>query len=163
MLLESSAEVAKLVKGLQDQGLTLALAESLTGGALTATFVEIPGVSAVLRGGACTYATDAKASVLGVSGARLTETGPVDGVVAAQMASGACRLFGADVALSTTGVAGPGPSDGKDAGTVWIAIAGALGAEERLLHLEGERDQVRAATIRAALALLGEYVAAGAS
>ena len=90
------------------RGITLACAESLTGGGLAARIVNTAGVSAIFRGAVVSYATDVKASVLGVSQERLNETGPVDEQVALQMARGACALLAADVALATTGVAGPG-------------------------------------------------------
>ena len=151
-------DVARSVGELIARGLTVGCAESLTGGALTSTFVSIPGVSEVLRGGIVSYATDIKASVLGVSRERLEDTGPVDGGVALQMARGICRVLEADVGLSTTGVAGPGPADGHPAGTVWIAIAGVLGEQSRLLHLTGDRAEIREKTIDCVLALLDEYL-----
>lgn len=151
-------DVARSVTELIARGLTVGCAESLTGGALTSMLVSVPGVSEVLRGGIVSYATDVKASVLGVSRQRLDQTGPVDGDVALQMARGVCRVLEADVGLSTTGVAGPGPADGHPAGTVWIAIAGVLGEQSRLLHLTGDRAAIREQTIEWVLALLDEYL-----
>ena len=116
-------QVAQLIADLTQRGLTIATAESLTGGGLVARLVDVPGASHVVRGGACTYAVDTKSSVLGVSESRLSMTGPVDEEVARQMARGARSLFGADIGVSTTGVAGPGPADGFEAGTVHIACA----------------------------------------
>ena len=101
------AQVKDLIGQMTRRGLTVATAESLTGGGLVARMVDVPGASHVVRGGACTYAVDTKASVLGVSRARLDQTGPVDEQVARQMAEGARVLFGAAIGLSTTGVAGP--------------------------------------------------------
>ena len=150
----SNVELAQLIGELTERGLTIATAESLTGGGLVARLVDVPGASHVVRGGACTYAVDTKASVLGVSESRLTLTGPVDEQVARQMAVGVRSLFGASIGLSTTGVAGPGPADGFPAGTVHIACAHPAGVEHRLLHLEGDRAQVRAGAIDAALTLL---------
>lgn len=147
-------QVAQLIADLTRRGLSIATAESLTGGGLVARLVDVPGASHVVRGGVCTYAVDTKASVLGVSESRLTLTGPVDEQVARQMAVGVRSLFGASIGLSTTGVAGPGPADGFPAGTVHIACAHPAGVEHRLLHLEGDRAQVRAGAIDAALALL---------
>lgn len=154
----SRTDVVRSVAELIARGLTLGCAESLTGGALTSTFVSVPGVSEVLRGGIVSYATDVKASVLGVSWERLEEMGPVDGDVALQMARGACRVLNADIGVSTTGVAGPGPADGHPAGTVWIAIAGVLGEQRRLLNLTGDRAEIREQTIECVLALLDEYL-----
>lgn len=153
--------VAALVGELAARGLSIATAESLTGGALVARLVDIPGASRVVRGGVCTYATDTKASVLSVSRERLELTGPVDAEVAKQMASGARALFGADIALSTTGVAGPGSADGHEAGTVHVACAGPEGALHRLVHIPGDRGAVRAGAVDAALALLREALDGG--
>lgn len=148
--------VRAIVDELRRRGLTLGCAESLTGGALTATFVAVPGVSEILRGGVVSYATDVKASLLGVSRDQLLLTGPVDGEVALQMARGACSVLGANIGLSTTGVAGPGPADGHEAGTVWIGLAGVLGEANRLLRLSGTRSQIRSGTIDAVIELLRE-------
>lgn len=151
-------QVAQLIADLTRRGLSIATAESLTGGGLVARLVDVPGASHVVRGGVCTYAVDTKVSVLGVSESRLTLTGPVDEQVARQMAVGVRSLFGASIGLSTTGVAGPGPADGFPAGTVHIACAHPAGVEHRLLHLEGDRAQVRAGAIDAALTLLRDVL-----
>ena len=151
-------QVAQLIADLTQRGLTIATAESLTGGGLVARLVDVPGASHVVRGGACTYAVDTKSSVLGVSESRLSMTGPVDEEVARQMARGARELFHADIGLSTTGVAGPGPADGFPAGTVHIACAHPAGEEHRLLHLEGDRAAVRAGAIDAALVLVRDVL-----
>ena len=111
-----------------------------------------------MRGGACTYAVDTKASVLGVSESQLALTGPVDEQVARQMARGARELFRADIGVSTTGVAGPGPADGFPAGTVHIACVHPAGEEHRLLHLDGDRAAVRAGAIGAAIVLVRDVL-----
>lgn len=151
-------DIAQIVAALIRRGLSIGCAESLTGGALTSTMVAVPGVSEVLRGGIVSYATDVKASVLGVSQRRLDTVGPVDEQVALEMARGACRVLEAAVGVATTGVAGPGDADGHPAGTVWIAISGALGEEARLLDLPGDRAAIRSATIACALGLLAEHL-----
>ena len=140
------AQVTDLIGQMTRRGLTVATAESLTGGGLVARMVDVPGASHVVRGGACTYAVDTKASVLGVSRARLDQTGPVDEQVARQMAEGARVLFGAAIGLSTTGVA------------VHVACAHEGGTEHRLVHLEGDRARVRTGAIDAALALLRDVL-----
>ena len=89
-----AVDVTALVHGLVARGLTIATAESLTGGALCARLVDVAGASETVRGGVCTYATDLKASVLGVPQERLARTGPVDREVALDMARGAARLAG---------------------------------------------------------------------
>jgi len=141
-----------------ERSMTLACAESLTGGALCSAFVEIPGASAVLRGSVTAYAVDLKASILGVDGELLRTKGPVEERVALDMARGACGLLGADVALATTGVAGPGSADGHAAGTVWVACAGKLGERARLCRFSGSRSDVRAQSVKAAVDLLAELL-----
>jgi nicotinamide-nucleotide amidase len=101
---------------LKAQGLTLGLAESLTGGMIAARLCDIPGASAVFRGSIVSYASDVKRDVLGVP------DGPVVSERAVRaMAEGACRVLGADVAIAVTGVAGPDPQDAEEPGTVWMA------------------------------------------
>lgn len=140
-------------------GVSLATAESLTGGMLAARIVDVPGASAVFRGGVVSYATDTKVSVLGVSQSRIDEVGPVDREVALAMARGCAQLLSADVGVATTGVAGPGPADGHEAGTVWIAVV--YGGVERseLFTFSGDRDDVRAAATSAALRLIYRVLA----
>ena len=151
------------VADLREHGLSLACAESLTGGLLTAQFVTVPGVSAVLRGGVVSYATDLKASILGVSSERLRTHGPVDRDVALQMARGVCDVTGADIGMATTGVAGPGPHDGHPAGTVWISVSARGGAQmARELHLAGGRSDVRSGAVRGAVELLAAFLNDGA-
>ena len=152
------ATAAAVVHTLADRGETLAAAESLTGGLLAATVVEIAGVSAVFRGSLVVYATDLKASVAGVPAGLLAERGPVDPDVAVAMAEGCRRRCGADWALATTGVAGPEPQAGKPVGTVFVAVAGPHGSTVRHLVLVGGRAAVRTATVTAALELLIEQL-----
>ena len=102
-------------------GETLAVAESLTGGLLAATLVDVPGASQVFRGGLVVYATDLKATLAGVPAELLDERGPVDPDVAVALADGARERCGADWGLATTGVAGPDPQDGMAVGTVYVA------------------------------------------
>lgn len=148
----SSTVVAALV----ERGLTVATAESLTGGLVCAALTSVAGSSDTVRGGVVSYASDVKADLLGVDPERLAEVGAVDAVVAAEMAEGVCRLVGADVGLATTGVAGPGPSAGMPAGTVFVAAAGPWpsGTATRALALHGSRDEIRAASVVAVLDLL---------
>jgi PncC family amidohydrolase len=115
---------AALVRALVQQGRTLAVAESLTGGLVAATIVAVPGASAALRGGVVAYATEVKASVLGVDAGLLARVGAVDPDVADAMAAGVARLLGADYGVATTGVAGPDPQDGHPVGEVWISVCG---------------------------------------
>lgn len=143
-------------------GLTLGCAESLTGGLLAATVVTVPGASDVLRGGVVAYAADVKATVLGVDRALLERVGTVDEGVAVQMAEGARRVLPCAIAVATTGVAGPGPSEGHPAGTVWVAVVGPSGTTTRRLALSGDRAEIRSATVDAALALVRAVTDPGA-
>mgnify|MGYP000660195996 FL=1 len=155
----STYELAEaLVTRLSDSGLTIAAAESLTGGLVCSALVDVPGASAVLRGSVTAYATELKAQVLGVDDARLASVGPVDAQVAQEMADGVAQLLGADVAVATTGVAGPGPADGYEAGTVYVAAIAPWGGVWRLLQLEGQRSQIRAQTVRHVLVLALELL-----
>lgn len=151
---DSSAALARRLLVLaRQQGVRLAVAESLTGGLLAAALVAEPGASQVLRGAVVAYATDTKSQVLGVDPARLARTGPVDAQVACQMAAGVAGLLGAGAGLSTTGVAGPGPADGHPAGTVHVVAWSRSRVLHRELHLRGDRQQVREAAVREALRL----------
>ncbi|MFD1504163.1 nicotinamide-nucleotide amidohydrolase family protein [Georgenia yuyongxinii] len=146
--------VDRVVAALLARRASLAVAESLTGGQLSATLVTVPGVSAVLRGAVVAYATDLKADLLGVDRELLTASGPVHPDVARQMARGVARRLGADHAVATTGVAGPGAADGQPAGTVFVAACGPGTERVRGLRLSGTRADVRDAATAAALALL---------
>jgi nicotinamide-nucleotide amidase len=150
-----------VLRRLMDRDETLAVAESLTGGLLAATIVDVPGSSEVFRGGLVVYATALKESLAGVPGGLLAERGPVDPDVARALAAGAKDRCGADWGLATTGVAGPEPQDGVPVGTVYVACAGPGTSEVRRLRLSGDRAAVRNATVIAALDLLAELVPLG--
>jgi nicotinamide-nucleotide amidase len=150
-----------LVGALRDRSLTVAVAESLTGGMVAVALVDVPGASQVLRGGVVAYATDLKASLLGVDTQLLAERGAVDAEVAVAMARGVSERLGADVGIATTGVAGPGGQDGHPPGTVHVAVCGPAGAEVRSAHFAGDRDAVRRAAVALALDLAMTVVASG--
>ena len=123
---------------LRERGLTVAVAESLTGGLVASRMVGVPGASDWFRGGVVAYDSDVKVDLLGVP------EGPVVSEAAAMaMADGVRRLLGADVGLSTTGVAGPTEQEGQPPGTVWLGLA--LGDDVDAVHvrLPGDRDRVR--------------------
>ncbi len=140
-------------------GLSVASAESLTGGRFVASLVDVPGASAVVRGGLVTYATDLKASLAGVDADHLEETGPIDPVVAAQMAVGTAAECVADIGISCTGVAGPEPQDDKPVGLVYTAIA--FGGKAKVFEHEfaGDREEIRTSTVQAMSVNLDEFVA----
>ena len=159
----SEAVTVALLSALTRRGWTLGTAESLTGGALCAEIVSVPGASAVLLGGVVAYATPVKATVLGVDPELLAAQGPVHPQVALQMADGVRRVVSvdgraADVGLSTTGIAGPDSPDGQPVGTVHIGIVTPDGSSTKALHLRGDRDSIRAHTVTAALQALLESV-----
>jgi len=143
-----------VVAALARAGLTVAVAESLTGGALTSHLVGVPGASAVVRGGVVAYATDLKGALLGVDAALLEARGPVDPDVARQMADGVRHRLGAAVGLATTGVAGPYTQHGQPVGTVFVAVTTAGRTAVRGLRMAGSRDALRTATVLVATALL---------
>jgi len=149
---------AAAVHRLVDRRETVATAESLTGGLVAATIVEIPGVSAVYRGGLVVYATELKHLLAGVPEDLLAERGPVDPDVALALAEGARQRCRADWGLATTGVAGPEPQDGKPVGLVYVAVAGPAGATVRELKLEGNRAEVRSESVTSVLRLLTEQL-----
>jgi len=150
------ADPAALLAALLARGATVAVAESVTGGLLTAALTGPAGASAVVRGGLVVYATDLKAALAGVPAPLLDAQGPVSPDVAAALAAGARDRLGATYGLSLTGVAGPDPQGGVPVGTVFVGFAAPGTGEVRRLELGGDRDAVRAASVRAALALLAE-------
>jgi nicotinamide-nucleotide amidase len=147
--------VAEVLARLAGRGQTLAVAESLTGGLLAATIVDVPGASVVFRGGLVVYATDLKSALAGVPAQLLAERGPVDPEVAGLLAAGARQRCAADWGLGTTGVAGPDSQNGLPVGTAYVGLAGPDGScRARRLELSGDRTAIRHATVREALALL---------
>lgn len=143
----------ELVDTLRARGWTLATAESCTGGGVAHAVTAIPGSSDVFDRGFVTYSNRAKTEMLGVPAAAIAGEGAVSEVVAAAMAEGALRASGADVVVAITGVAGPGGgTPAKPVGTVCFAWATRDGAGEvRTSHLEGDREAVRAASVRFAI------------
>ena len=145
---------AQAVQVLRAQGLTLASAESLTGGGLGEAVTTVPGASTVYAGGVVTYATRLKVELLGVPADVVAEHGVVSSECAAAMAGRVRELVGADVGVATTGVAGPDPQEGKPVGLVYVAVADATGVAVEELSLTGDRAAIRGATVAAALGLL---------
>jgi len=149
---------ADLVPGLTDEGLTLATAESLTGGRLAAAITNAPGSSKVFLGGVVSYATSVKQDLLGVPAAVVEQHGVVSAECALAMAEGVRRLLGSDIGVSTTGVAGPDTQEGKPVGTAYVGVAGPDGSEVVELALDGDRgeiqEQVVARAVSAAYAIV---------
>lgn len=142
-----------VVRSLAGRGETLAVAESLTGGLLAARLTRVPGASAVVAGGWVAYSDAAKARWLGVES--VERAGAVSAEVAREMASGARRRAGADVAVSTTGWAGPeGGTAADPVGTVFVGLADASGAAAARFAFGGGRESIREHAVVAALDLL---------
>lgn len=153
-----SAVAEDVLAALRARGWTIATAESLTGGLLVSALIDVPGASTSLRGGIVAYATDLKSTFLEVDAATLAEHGAVHPAVASQMAQGARRAAHADVAIATTGVAGPDPQDGQEVGTVFIAVSTPESTVVERLALTGGRDRIRAVTVVRALELCRSLV-----
>ncbi len=157
---------AAILQALESRGFKLAIAESLTGGLLSAEFVSVPGASKVLLGSIVAYQTDLKHELLGVSRTLLKNQGAVDPEVAAQMASGVRTKFANKtntnedqvLGVATTGVAGPDAQDGVAAGTVYVAVSGpgTIGDSVFAFEFSGGREAIRAATVSEAISAIGE-------
>jgi nicotinamide-nucleotide amidase len=140
---------AAVGKILVEAGMTLGVAESLTGGLVGYRLSVVPGASAWFRGSIVAYTGDVKRKLLGVA------DGPVVSETAArEMAAGAVGALGADVGLALTGVAGPTEQDGQPVGTVWVGMMVDGLAEANLVRLPGDRDQIRQIATISALDLL---------
>jgi competence/damage-inducible protein CinA-like protein len=147
---------------LRDQGLTIATAESCTGGLLVARLIERAGSSAWVLGGITSYANSAKEQLVGVPGEMLAEFGAVSPQVALALAEGARSRFGADVGVGITGVAGPGGgTPEKPVGTVHLCAVGPSGTQARSVRLPGSRTAVRERSVVLALHLLRELLLGG--
>lgn len=146
MIPEIDALAAELVAMLQAQGWSFATAESCTGGAISQAVTSVAGCSSVMRGAVVAYHNDVKEKVLGVSGEVLATYGAVSEETVVQMVDGVSALMGADCAVATSGIAGPGGgTPEKPVGTVWLAAKVGGVVKTRLLFLE---DHGRASNIR---------------
>ena len=149
-----SAELEQLVS----TGLTIATAESCTGGMIAQRLTNVSGASEVFGFGFVTYAEAAKQKLLGVDAAVIEKYNVVSGPVAAAMAFGAARESGAELAVGITGLAGPGGDEfGHSVGTVFIGYQDAAHSDAREYHFSGDREAVRNQTIEAALRLVLEH------
>lgn len=153
-----SRRAAVAVRTLVARGVTVAAAESLTGGLVTSALTTVPGASATVRGGLVLYATDLKESIGGVDLRILQEDGPVAESTARAMATGVRLRMSSDIGLATTGVAGPEDQDGHPPGTVHVAVATSGAVTSRSFvgddRLRGDRADVRFATVEAVLGVL---------
>ncbi|CAN5856110.1 competence/damage-inducible protein A [soil metagenome] len=145
-----------------ERGLTLAVVESFTGGALASRIVAVPGASTVLKAGYVTYAIEAKVNEVGVPQETLDEHGAVSEQTARAMAEGARERSGADIGLSTTGEAGPNPEE-EPVGTMFIGLAWDTGSMARRFVAAGNREDIREWGSRAALDTFRRWMLEGAS
>lgn len=145
-----------VVRRAAERGATVATAESCTGGLIAAALTDVPGASAVLTHGVVAYANEAKTGLLGVHTALIARYGAVSGEVAGAMAAGVAAVSGAQVAVSVTGIAGPGGgSAGKPVGLVWFGLhAYGRTRTERRVFAGGGRAHVRRRSVEAALRLM---------
>lgn len=153
------ADAKRLIDSLRKENRKLVTAESCTGGLVAGAITAVPGSSDVFFGGFVTYSNDAKGQMIGVDADLLRRHGAVSEAAAHAMAEGAIRTTGADIAVSVTGIAGPGGgSPHKPVGLVYIGVASVFDAPRVERHMFGDagRDEVRLASLRAALRLLGE-------
>ncbi len=143
-ILHDLEEIAPdLIDMLREKGLKLSSAESCTGGNIAHHLTLVAGCSDVYRGGAVTYSNAAKSSLLGVPSSIIEEKGAVSEEVVIAMAKGACKAFGTECAVATSGIAGPGGgTDSKPVGTVWVAVTTPGGTYSELYHLGGTRPEI---------------------
>jgi nicotinamide-nucleotide amidase len=160
-VLDKAALGAGLRAELLARRMTLATAESLTGGLLADLVSAPPGASETYVGGVVSYATRVKVGILGVRPETVEEHGVVSEQCAREMAEGVRALLGADWGVSTTGVAGPSTQEDQPVGTVFLAVAGPTGTTCEEHHVAGDRSQVRALASRAAARLVLQRVVAG--
>ena len=147
----------QIITKLIEQNISIATAESCTGGSLGKIITSVSGVSQIYGYGFITYANEAKEKILGVPHEVLETVGAVSSETALAMAEGARRVSGSDIAVSVTGIAGPtGGTPEKPVGLVYIAIADKDGSEYRKLNLDGNRDEVRAKTCDEVFKLIKE-------
>lgn len=140
-------------------GKTLATAESLTGGGIGAELTSVSGASAVFKGGIISYCNEIKHALLGVPSDMLETHGAVSAPVAKAMAEGARRVLATDVAVSATGLAGPGGDEyGNPVGTVFLGYCDGSKTMAQECHFSGDRDSVRRQAVQAALELILQQI-----
>ena len=154
------ASMEEVVLGLlKEKGLTLGTAESCTGGLVAKRMTDLPGSSAVFKGGVVSYTNEVKAGVLGVPQAMLDEFGAVSAQVARAMAQGARKVLGCDLAVSLTGVAGPDPDDRNNpVGLIYVALDTPEGTRVRELHLINGRARIRTVAATNAFDMVRRYL-----
>ena len=159
MLSHRSTQIERLVQILKNRNMTIATAESCTGGLLGKSITDVSGSSAVYPGGVISYCNRIKHEVLGVEQALLDRLGPVSMAVAQQMAAGVRRTVGADVGVGITGIAGPNSDEtGRPVGLVYIGVSDGRTDIVREYHFDGDRNAVRTQAAEAAAELVLELI-----
>ena len=147
--------VADLINQARERKIKIACAESCTGGLVGAALTEIPGSSDVFNGSAVTYSNEAKKNILGVSEETLKNFGAVSEQCATEMATGALRIYNADIAVSITGIAGPdGGTESKPVGTVCFGVAIHDKTFAFTKHFSGTRKEIREASVQTAISMI---------
>ena len=159
----SRVSVPDLIAHLAAESVTVATAESVTGGRLIAALTSVAGSSVVVRGSVVAYSSDVKTAMLGVDPTVLADQGPVCVDVAEQMAEAVRDRLGATFGVSTTGEAGPASASGRPVGTVFIAVAGPRGTTTLRLDVVGTREEIQQGAVAGALRMLAEAQASGGS
>lgn len=150
------SEISKLLK---EKNLTIACAESCTGGLLTSRLTDVPGSSAYLKGSLVAYANEVKISMLKVNAATIEKFGAVSEVTAREMAVNVRQIFDTTIGVSITGIAGPtGATDDKPVGLVFVAVSGPNGDTVEKFNFNGERLEIKQKTVEAALVLIQLYL-----
>lgn len=153
------AQAEAVLTACRAQSLTLTTAESCTGGLIAGLITSIPGASDVFTHGFVTYANEAKSGMIGVPAALIASHGAVSAQVARAMAEGAREVAGSSIAVSVTGIAGPGGGSAeKPVGLVHIACAGPKGTEHARHIFSGDRDNIRLQAVAAALTLISQQI-----
>lgn len=147
-------DIERVIALLKKRRETISVAESVTGGELAAKLTELPGSSEVFLGGVVAYSISSKIKELGIAKQLIKKFGVYSEEVAVEMAKSVRTIFQSDWAISSTGVAGPGPDGDIPAGTIWIAISGPHTSQTLRLSLHGTRPLVRSGAVISALATL---------
>ena len=155
----TTSRIESLSKLMADKGLKLSLAESCTGGMIGSAITSLSGASSFFLGSAVTYSNESKERLIGVSHGTLLEFGAVSEAVAKEMALGSLKAYGADIAGSVTGIAGPnGGTPEKPVGTVWMAVTDGVMTVTFENHFSGSRDEVRERTADVLIENIIEFV-----
>ena len=157
-----SSIIAEIISTLSERRETLVTAESITAGGLSAAITSVDGSSQIFLGAIVAYQNNVKSEVLGIDPSLIETHSVYSQVIAREMAQNVRTRFGATWSIATTGVAGPGPSDGVPSGTVWVAIDGPV-THNLELSLSGGRESVRNATVATAIGSFARILRARAS